>query len=80
MGASALPDLRFVAGSISRNSLASGLNRGLSRNGTQFVLKVAVTLCVTNANCRVLRPASLGEVEKKSKRRFFDLGLLVGMR
>jgi len=43
-------------------------------------IKVAVTLRGTNAKGHVLRPASLGEVEKKSKRRFFDLGLLVGMR
>jgi len=34
----------------------------------------------TNAKGRVLRPASLKEVEKNLKRRFFDLGLLVGMR
>jgi len=33
-----------------------------------------------NAMGRVVRPSSLGEVEKKLKRRFFDLGLLVSMR
>jgi|GEM_PF-4872566 len=57
---------------VSCKALAAGFasvfsreHRRLAPNGTYFAIKVAVTLRVTNAKGHVLRPASLGETEKK---------------